>query len=70
MSGMTLTEWRAQEKLTMQQAADLLGLSQPSISRLESGKQRPDWDTLELLREKTAGAVTPNDFLSQETDAA
>lgn len=67
---MTLTEWRERENLTMQQAADRLGLSQPSISRLESGKQRPDWGTLETLREKTGGAVTPNDFLSQETDAA
>lgn len=67
---MTLTEWRTQERLTMQQAADRLGISQPTISRLEGGKQRPDWDTLELLREKTSGAVTPNDFLSQETDAA
>lgn len=61
---MTLNEWRALKGLTMQKAGAVLGISQPTISRLESGKQKPDWRTLGLLMERTDGAVTPNDFIS------
>lgn len=59
---MTLTEWRKAKNLTMTGAADVLGISQSSISRAEAGKQWPDKETLELIFQRTGGAVTPNDF--------
>jgi transcriptional regulator with XRE-family HTH domain len=63
---MTLTEWRSKEGLTMTQAAELLGLTQPTISRIEAGKQWPDKDTMTAIIERTGGAVTPNDFIGAD----
>lgn len=60
---MTLTEWRAQEGFTMTQAAERLGLTQPTISRIEAGKQWPDKDTIKVIVDRTGGAVTANDLI-------
>ena len=54
----------------MEQAAELLGLHQSNISRIESGKQRPDWPTMEKYRIASEGAVTPNDFLPDAQEEA
>lgn len=59
---MKLKDWRHANELTMSQAAQRLGVSQATISRLEGGKQRPDWPTMEAIAAITNGAVTPNDF--------
>lgn len=60
---MTLTEWRKLRDLTMAQAAAMLDLTQPTISKIEAGKSWPDKSTLERIFQLTEGAVTPNDFL-------
>lgn len=60
---MKLKDWRKDQHLTMAEAGTLLGLSQPSLSRIEAGKQWPDRPTMERIQEVTKGAVTPNDFI-------
>lgn len=60
---MKLRDWRKQRNLTMAEAVEILGLSQPSISRLERGEQWPDKTTIQRIIERTDGEVTANDFL-------
>lgn len=48
----------------------MLNLSQSSISRIETGKQWPDRETVEAVRALTDGAVTANDFLPEESTEA
>lgn len=64
---MKLRDWRKNRNLTMAQAVEVLGLSQPSISRIERGEQWPDKDTMQQIMDRTDGEVTPNDFMSDET---
>lgn len=56
--GMNLKQWRAKQGLTMDQAAPLLGISQPTISRIEDGTNLPNSTTMKKLAEKTGGAIT------------
>lgn len=60
---MTLTEWRKKHDLTMAQVADRLSITQPTISRIESGELWPGRPLAEKILELTDGAVTPNDFI-------
>lgn len=60
---MKLRDWRKTRNLTMAQAVEVLGLSQPSISRIERGEQWPDKGTMQQIMERTGGEVTPNDFM-------
>lgn len=62
---MNLTEWRKQNDLTMTEAAKRLGVSQATISRLESGKHWPDRATIQKIIKRTKGGVTPNDFINE-----
>ena len=39
-----------------------MGVSAATISRIARGKNRPDWQTMEAIQEKTNGQVQPNDF--------
>jgi len=41
-----LIEYRADHGLTQRQLADVLGVTQPRIAKLESGEQNPDFDTI------------------------
>lgn len=59
---MNLKEWRKEAKLKMAEAADKLGISQPTISRIENGEQFPGPETIELLVTNTGGAVTADDL--------
>lgn len=46
------------------------GLAPSTITRAMKGR-KPDWTTMEKIREHSKGAVTPNDFLdSQEAGEA
>lgn len=61
---MTLTDWRTQNnKMSMAVLAERLNVSQPTISRIEAGKQWPDRDLLQKIFDLTDGQVTPNDFV-------
>lgn len=63
---MKLKAWRKTKKLSMEKAKAVLGLSQPSISRIERGLQWPDKDTMQQIMDRTDGAVTPNDFVHDD----
>lgn len=60
---MKLRDWRKSKNLTMAEAVEILGLSQPSISRIERGEQWPDRETAQQIMARTDGAVTPNDLI-------
>ena len=66
---MKLRDWRKQRHLTMAEAVAILGISQPSISRIERGEQWPDKDTMQQIIDRTDGEVTPNDFFIDPTPA-
>lgn len=59
---MKLRDWRLAKGLSMEQLGELIGLTQSSVSRIENGKNRPEWGTLDRIVEVTDGQVTPNDF--------
>lgn len=65
---MKLRDWRKKRNLTMAEAVDILGLSQPSISRIETGKQWPDKQTMQQIMDRTDGEVTPNDFVIDDDE--
>lgn len=60
---MTLDEYLAAEKLTEAAFAGMVGISQPHVNRLRSGKGWPARELAEKIREATGGRVTPDDFL-------
>lgn len=60
---MLLSEYLIEKKLTHAAFGNLIGRSGPTVSRIISGVQKPDWETLQRIREATDGAVMPNDFL-------
>ena len=66
---MRLRDWRKTRNLTMAQAVDVLGLSQPSISRIERGEQWPDKGTMQKIIDRTNGEVTANDLMTDGAGA-
>lgn len=63
---MDLRDWRKSKmKITQAAAGELLGLSQPSLARIEAGEQWPTPDTIALIERGTKGAVTANDILAR-----
>lgn len=63
---MKLKAWRKKHNLSMEKAKAVLGLSQPSISRIERGRQWPDKETMQQILDRTDGEVTPNDFVHDD----
>lgn len=61
---MKLHDYMASTQITDAEFAKAIGRNQSTVSRLRSGKTRPDWETLNLIAKATNNAVTPNDFLS------
>lgn len=63
---MKLAAYLREQGLTLEQFAQKIGRTAASVSRLQNGKQRPDWDTMEAIRRETGGLVTPNDFIEDD----
>lgn len=61
---MDLKSWRKDRKLTQAAAGEILGLSQPTLAKIEAGDQWPQPDTIALIVDGTEGAVTANDILA------
>ena len=65
---MKLQQWKDKEGLTNQQIADLVGVSQGSISRYINHVVRPEWPNIQKIITATNGEVTANDFLPDPPD--
>ena len=61
---MHLSEYLIENNLTQQNFADMLNVSQPTVSKWLQGLTRPSWEVIKLITEETEGAVTANDFLT------
>lgn len=61
---MNLTEWRSAKTLTLTEAAKILGVSQPSLSRIEAGEQWPKKKTIEKIVKNSGGKITAADLLA------
>lgn len=59
---MKLLDWRKSQGLTLEEFSTVTGLSAASLSRYETGKNRPSFKSAELLEKVTGGEVTPQDF--------
>jgi transcriptional regulator with XRE-family HTH domain len=60
---MHLSDYMAQKGLSDQTVATAIRRSRVTVSRIRRRKVRPDWPTIEALREWSGGAVTADDFM-------
>lgn len=51
--GWKLKNWRLQNALTQEEAAELLGCSQPALSQYELGERKPEGAIAESIRYRT-----------------
>jgi transcriptional regulator with XRE-family HTH domain len=61
-----LSDYMTANGLSDDDVAAALGLTRASVSRFRRRKMRPDWKTIEKIREFTGGQVTADDFTSLE----
>lgn len=59
---MNLKQWREKLGITMADAEAKLGVSQPTISRIERGIQYPGPQTIAKLFDKSGGTINANDL--------
>lgn len=59
---MQLKEWREANKLSRDDAAELIGVSRVTLWRWESGRSMPVEREMRAVLNATDGVVTPNDF--------
>ena len=59
---MHLSDYMADRKLSDEQVAEAIRRSRVTVSRIRRRKVRPDWPTIEALREWSEGKITANDF--------
>lgn len=55
-----LRAWRLNKKLTLQAAAQKIGVSHVTWHKWEKGQMKPDADNERRLYEISSGALTPN----------
>lgn len=65
-----LRRWRRARDMTQGELAQLLGVRLFAVSRYERGERTPRPAVLARIRDVTGGAVTANDFLPPNTEAA
>jgi len=66
---MNLKHFLAEKGLTQEQFAKLSDLTQASISRYLTDKQKPDLVALLKIRKATRGKVDAKDFMGKQTGA-
>jgi hypothetical protein len=59
---MHLSDYMDSNNLSDDAVADGINRSRVTVSRIRRRKVRPDWETIERIREFTNGAVTADDF--------
>lgn len=67
---MHLSDYMTIHQLSDDDVASALGLTRASVSRLRRRKMRPDWKTIDKIKEFTGGQVTADDFASLNAEAA
>lgn len=60
---MHLSDYMAIHKLDDDAVADAIGRTRVTISRIRRRKVRPDWGTLEKIKEFTGGQSTADDYV-------
>lgn len=63
---MHLSAYMAERNLSDEQVAAAINRNRVTVSRIRRRKVRPDWATIESLREFSAGVITADDFASLE----
>ena len=66
---MHLSAYMAERNLSDEEVAAAIGRSRVTVSRIRRRKVRPDWPTIEALREYSDGEMTADDF-AQLVEAA
>lgn len=59
---MKLADWLSANSLNEGDFAERIGRSREAVRRYVNGERIPDRETMPLIAQHTAGAVTPNDF--------
>lgn len=67
---MNLREWRDARNLRQHQAAEMLGISQSDVSRIETGKQWPDAETLARIIKNSGDEITAAAMLAAHSSVA
>ena len=60
---MHLDEYMQRRALKDEQVAQAIGRSRATVSRIRRRKSRPDWGTLEALREYSGNEISADDFV-------
>lgn len=55
---MDIKAWRAANTLSQLKAAEILGISQPNIARIERGQYFPGPETIRQLNARSDGKIT------------
>ena len=70
MRAMKLADYIKEAGLTDEAFGRLVGVSQPTVSRLKRDLSWPTRETIERIRDVTGGKVTADDFMDAPTEAA
>jgi len=65
-----LSDYMSAHNLTDDDVAAAVERSRVTISRIRRRKVRPDWDTIQKIKEFTNGAVTADDFADLDAPLA
>lgn len=65
---MHLSDYMTLKKLSDQQVAEEIRRTRATVSRIRRRRVRPDWETIEALKNWSRGEITADDF--QQKDAA
>jgi transcriptional regulator with XRE-family HTH domain len=60
---MHLSDYMTKKNLSDNEVAEAIKRSRATVSRIRRRKVRPDWQTIEKIREFTDGACTADDFV-------
>lgn len=64
-----LSDYMAANNLTDDAVASALGRTRATVSRIRRRKMRPDWETIQKIKDFTNGEVTADDFAKLEEAA-
>ncbi len=63
---MHLSDYMMKNRLSDVEVADGIGRDRATVSRIRRRKVRPDWTTIEKIKDWSRGEVTADDFVERE----